>query len=184
MAICFPGMASRVNLAATSAIRPVPLVITTKLMITKIRKTMIPTIWFPPTTNSPNALMIDPAAPAPWWPSNKIKRVEAILIDNLNKVAIRSTLGKEENSSALPVKRDTNKIRTAMLMLKAIIRSRIISGRGTTMISNMPITPPANATSEFLITLFRGMLEPAATVDSLMKFLLLDSHPRKIFRDV
>jgi hypothetical protein len=110
--------------------------------------------------------------------------VEAILIDNLNRVAIRSTLGKEENSSALPVKRDTNRIKTAMLILNAIIRSRIISGSGTTMISNMPITPPANATSEFFITLFRGMLEPAATVDSLMKFLLLDSHPRKLFRDV
>ena len=44
IAICFPGMASNVNLAATSAIRPVPLVMTTKLMITRIRKMMIPTI--------------------------------------------------------------------------------------------------------------------------------------------
>ena len=36
--ICFPGMASRVKRAVTSAIRPAPLVMTTKLMITKIRK--------------------------------------------------------------------------------------------------------------------------------------------------
>jgi len=53
MAICLPGMASRVKRAATSAMRPDPLVITTKLMMTRIRKMMIPTTKFPPTTKSP-----------------------------------------------------------------------------------------------------------------------------------
>ena len=70
-----------------------------------------------------------------------------------------------------------------MLMLNAIIRSRIISGSGTTMISNMPITPPANATSEFLITLF-GDAGAGGHSGFLNEVSLLDSHPRKIFRDV
>ena len=43
MAICLPGMASRVNRAATSAMRPAPLVMTTNLMTTRIRKTTAPT---------------------------------------------------------------------------------------------------------------------------------------------
>ncbi|MBA7687766.1 hypothetical protein ES703_96238 [subsurface metagenome] len=41
--ICLPGIASSVNLAATSAILVAPFVITTKLMITRIIKTIIPT---------------------------------------------------------------------------------------------------------------------------------------------
>jgi len=43
MLICFPGMASRVNRAATSAMRVAPLVITTKLIRVSTVKTMIPT---------------------------------------------------------------------------------------------------------------------------------------------
>ena len=43
MAICLPGRASNVNRAETSETRPAPFVITTKLIITKIEKTKIPT---------------------------------------------------------------------------------------------------------------------------------------------
>ena len=43
MAICLPGMASSVKRAATSATRPAPLVMTTKLMITRMAKTTMPT---------------------------------------------------------------------------------------------------------------------------------------------
>ena len=42
MAICLPGMASRVKRAATSAMRPEPLVMTMKLMITRMLNTMTP----------------------------------------------------------------------------------------------------------------------------------------------
>ncbi len=42
IAICLPGMASRVKRAATSAIRPEPLVMTTKLTITRMAKTITP----------------------------------------------------------------------------------------------------------------------------------------------
>ncbi len=44
MAICLPGMASRVKRALTSAMRPAPLVITMKLITTRMRKTMMPTV--------------------------------------------------------------------------------------------------------------------------------------------
>ena len=43
MLICRPGMASRVKRAATSATRPAPFVITTKLIATRIRKMTTPT---------------------------------------------------------------------------------------------------------------------------------------------
>jgi len=43
MAICLPGMASNVKRAATSAMRPAPLVMTTKLMITRMAKITMPT---------------------------------------------------------------------------------------------------------------------------------------------
>jgi hypothetical protein len=43
MAICRPGIASRVNRALTSEMRPAPLVMTTKLMITNTVNTTIPT---------------------------------------------------------------------------------------------------------------------------------------------
>ena len=42
MAICLPGMESRVKRAATSAMRPEPLVMTTKLTITRMAKTITP----------------------------------------------------------------------------------------------------------------------------------------------
>jgi hypothetical protein len=43
MAICRPGMASRVKRALTSEMRPAPLVMTTKLMITSTMNTTMPT---------------------------------------------------------------------------------------------------------------------------------------------
>ena len=42
IAICLPGMESRVKRAATSAIRPEPRVTTTKLTITRMEKTITP----------------------------------------------------------------------------------------------------------------------------------------------
>jgi hypothetical protein len=48
MAICLPGMASRVKRAPTSAMRSAPLVTTTKLMTTRIANTIRPTAKLPP----------------------------------------------------------------------------------------------------------------------------------------
>jgi hypothetical protein len=55
IAICLPGIASRVNRAATSAIRPEPLVMTTKFTITRIAKTIRPMTKLPPMISFPNA---------------------------------------------------------------------------------------------------------------------------------
>ena len=57
IAICLPGIASRLNLAATSAMRPEPLVMTTKLTITRIANTIIPITKLPLITKLPNASM-------------------------------------------------------------------------------------------------------------------------------
>ena len=51
MAICLPGMASRVNLAATSETRDEPFVMTTNWMMTRIMNTISPTTSEPPTTD-------------------------------------------------------------------------------------------------------------------------------------
>ena len=93
IAICLPGIASRLNLAATSLIRSAPLVITTNWMTTSIRKTTRPTTRLLPTTKCPNVAMIFPASPC-----SRIKRVEATFNDKRNKVTKRSSEGKVENS--------------------------------------------------------------------------------------
>jgi hypothetical protein len=61
MAICLPGIASRVNRAPTSATRPAPLVITTNWMSTRIMKTTRPTTSEPPITKVPKVSMTLPA---------------------------------------------------------------------------------------------------------------------------
>ncbi len=61
MAICLPGIASRVKRAPTSATRPAPLVMTTNWMTTRIRKITRPMTSEPPTTKWPNAAMTSPA---------------------------------------------------------------------------------------------------------------------------
>ncbi len=53
-------MASKVKRAATSAMRPAPLVMTTNWMIERMRKAMMPTAKFPPTTKLPKASMTWP----------------------------------------------------------------------------------------------------------------------------
>jgi hypothetical protein len=74
---------------------------------------------------------------------------------------MRSTEGNEENSRELSVNNATKRIRTPTVMLNAKSRSRTISGRGTTIISRIDITPMARTTSDFLTILFRGMLAAA-----------------------
>ena len=61
MAICLPGIASRVKRAPTSATRPAPLVMTTNWMTSRIAKTIRPTISEPPTTKWPKVSMTLPA---------------------------------------------------------------------------------------------------------------------------
>ncbi len=98
IAICLPGIASRVKRALTSDTRPAPLVTTTKLMMTRIANTTRPTAVLPPTTKSPKASMTRPAACVPSWPFISTTRVEATLSVSLSSVAISSTLGNTAKS--------------------------------------------------------------------------------------
>jgi len=99
IAICLPGMASSVNRAATSAIRPEPLVMTTKFTMTRIAKTMTPMTKLPCITKLPKASMTLPALPVPSCPWPRIRRVEARFSARRNIVAMRRTVGKALNSS-------------------------------------------------------------------------------------
>ena len=65
MAICLPGMESRVKRAETSAMRVEPLVMTTKFTTRMMAKTMIPMMKLPPIIRAPNASITWPAASPP-----------------------------------------------------------------------------------------------------------------------
>ncbi len=99
MASCLPGMLSRLKRAATSAMRPEPLVMTTKFTTTRMVKTMPPMMKLPPMTKLPKAAMTCPAAVGPSCPWLKMSRVEARLSARRSIVAMRSVVGKAENSS-------------------------------------------------------------------------------------
>ncbi len=89
IAICLPGMASRWKRAATSAMRPEPLVMTTKFTITRMMKTMMPMTKLPAMTKLPKAWMTWPAASVPSWPCARISRVEARLSASRSMVEIK-----------------------------------------------------------------------------------------------
>ena len=94
IAICLPGMASSVKRAATSAMRPEPLVMTMKLTMIRIAKTTMPMTKLPPITKLPKASMTWPAAPVPLWPFARIRRVEARFSASRSMVAISRTSGR------------------------------------------------------------------------------------------
>ena len=139
MAICLPGMASRVKRAPTSATREAPLVTTTNWMTTRIRNTTSPTTTEPPTTNEPNDWITPPAEPVV-----RISRVDDTLRARRNRVAISSSDGKAARSRARAVMMVVNSIRTPKAMLNDSSRSSSIPGRGTTMRAMTAIMPPAS----------------------------------------
>ena len=96
IAICLPGMASRVKRAATSAIRPEPLVITTKFTTSRMKNTTRPMTKFPPIMKLPNASITWPAAPGPACPFDRMRRVDARFSDSRSIVAISRTVGNDE----------------------------------------------------------------------------------------
>ena len=105
---CFPGIASSIKRAATSAIRPAPLVMTTKFMTVRIRKITIPTTKLPLTTISPKASISSPA-----FASDKINRVVATFKPNRYKVKISNNVGKPVKSEGFFMNRITKRIRRA-----------------------------------------------------------------------
>lgn len=147
MAICLPGIASRVNRAPTSAIRVAPLVITIKLTTTRIRKTITPITKSPPMTSCENPPITLPAASVPELPSDKITRVVAILSDSRVIVAISKIVGKEEKSSGFWIHSATIKMSTE----NAIENARPISikkaGIGKNSTDKMVMMPSAKPIS-------------------------------------
>ena len=150
IAICLPGIASREKRAATSAIRVEPFVITMKLMMTRIVKTMIPMMKSPLTMKLEKPSMTLPAAPGPVCPSLRINLVEETLSARRSMVTTRRIVGKELNSSGVPIQRATIRIRTESERETASPRSSKKGGSGTKSIARMRTTPRAKAMSRLL----------------------------------
>ena len=147
IAICLPGMASKWKRAATSAIRPEPLVMTTKFTITRIVKTMMPMTKLPPITNRPNASMTWPAAAVPSWPWARMSRVEARLSASRNMVAIKRMVGKAENSSGAWMNNEVISTSTENVIEIASEKSSRSGGSGRMRTIRMAIMPTASPIS-------------------------------------
>ena len=147
IAICLPGMASRWKRAATSAMRPEPLVMTTKFTITRIANTMMPMTKLPPITKLPKAWMTWPAAPVPSWPCARINRVDARLSDSRSMVEISRTVGKAENSSGVWMNSDVIRISTEKVIEMASEKSSSSGGSGRISTTRMASTPTARPRS-------------------------------------
>ena len=147
MAICLPGMESRVKRAATSAIRPEPLVTTTKFTITRMAKTMTPMIGLAPIISWPKAWMMWPAPCVPSWPLPRIRRVEARFRPRRNRVVNSSTVGKAVNSSGRLIISEVIRISTAVVIEMARKRSSMNGGIGRIISTMIPTTPMARPIS-------------------------------------
>ena len=147
IAICLPGMASRWKRAATSAIRPEPLVMTTKFTITRIANTIMPMTKLPPITKLPKASMTWPAAAVPSWPCDRISRVEARLSDSRSMVEISRMVGNDENSSGAWMNSEVIRIRIESVIEIARNRSSTIEGSGRISTTRMVRMPNASARS-------------------------------------
>ncbi len=149
IAICLPGIASSVNLAPTSAMRVAPLVMTRKLIVTKMRKTMMPMTKSPPMTRRAKPAMMYPAAVSPLAPCARMRRVVEILSASRSTVATSSTVGNAENSSGFWIHSATIRIKTDSAIDSARPKSINSDGRGrknrhstSTMPTAKPISPP------------------------------------------
>ena len=147
IAICLPGMASRWKRAATSAMRPEPLVMTTKFTITRIVKTMMPMTKLPPITKLPKAWITWPAASVPSCPRARMSRVEARLSASRSMVAISSTVGKAENSSGAWMNSAVIRISTDRMIDMASAISSSGAGSGRIRTTRIAITPMASPMS-------------------------------------
>ena len=99
MAICRPGMASKVNRAATSEMRVAPLVITTNWMITMMEKMTNPISALSPATKLPKVLTTEPAASSPRVGALlRIRRVVPTLRASRKKVVISSNAGRTDRT--------------------------------------------------------------------------------------
>ncbi|MNT00900.1 hypothetical protein D3C72_1353480 [compost metagenome] len=145
IAICLPGIASSAKRAETSAIRPAPLVITTKLMMVRMMNTTMPMVTLSPIRKWAKDSITAPAAAEPLWPSSRITRLLATFSDRRSRVVISSTEGKEENSSGSRVLIPTisTMMETAILKVKKMSSSTGGSGNTIMARTRMIRTGPA-----------------------------------------
>ena len=147
IAICLPGIASRVNRAPTSAMRVAPLVITTKLMVSRMAKTMRPMTKSPLITSREKPPMMKPAAFDPSDPFDRMSRVVAMLSARRSSVATSSTVGKAENSSGRSIHSATIRISTDSAIEKAKPMSIRKEGTGRKKIDRIATMPMAKPMS-------------------------------------
>ena len=168
IAICLPGMASSVKRAATSAMRPEPLVTTTKFTMIRMMKTTTPMTKLPLITKLPKAWMMLPAASGPSWPWARMRRVVAMFSASRNSVASSSTVGKAENSSGFWISSAVIRMRTDSVIEIASRKSSRKGGMGMMSIITNAITPSPSAysprTNSFVSALKSNPPEPAVTV--------------------
>ena len=126
IAICLPGIASKVNLAVTSATRSEPLLITTNCTIIKIINTTTPSTRSPPPTNCPNV-----ATTFPGLPVDKIKRVDDTFNAILKIVVNSKIVGKNDKSKTSFANIVVNRMVNASEMLIASNTSSIVLLIGT-----------------------------------------------------
>src|SRR5690606_41715145 len=153
---------SSVNRAATSAIRPAPLVITMKLITTRIRKITSPTTTCPPIRNEPNASITSPA-----YPSERISRVLLTLSPSRNSVSSSSRLANALNSSGSPVLSVTTSTTIDSASDNASKPSSSNGGSGTTSSATMITTPSASQVSVLAPSNCRTRCEADAPVGTL-----------------
>ena len=147
IAICLPGIASRLNRAATSAMRPEPLVMTMKFTTSRIEKMISPITTSPPIRKPPNAATTWPAASGPSLPWERISRVTATFSDRRSSVVSSSSVGKLEKSSGRLRNSATIRTSTAAVMERASPRSSNRVGRGRISTESNRTTPMARPMS-------------------------------------
>ncbi|MMZ58449.1 hypothetical protein D1872_204300 [compost metagenome] len=157
-------MASSANLAATSATRSEPFVITKKLINVKIKKTTKPTIALPPITNEPNDSITFPASPC-----DRMFLVDDTFNARRNSVVIKSNDGKIENCEGSFVFIATNKIVSDSEILIIKRTSRRGLGMGITSIMTIQITNP-------IITRSLRFICFPPSYSSIKFFLLIYTH--------
>ena len=138
--ICLPGIASNANLAATSAIRSEPFVITRNCTIVIIINITKPTTRLPPVTKFPNASITSPASPLA-----RISLVEAMERTSLNIVPINIIEGNEANSKGLCIYKEIIKSNIPRVILKLIAK---LTTTGGSSIINRTISNITNIANE------------------------------------
>ena len=147
IAICLPGIESRLNRAATSAMRPEPLVMTMKFTTNRMQNSMRPIATLSAIRKPPNAATTWPAASMPSLPCDRINRVVATFNDRRNSVVSSKSVAKLETSSGRLRNSATIRTSTDAVIDSARPRSSKNGGSGSTSTDSSATTPSARPTS-------------------------------------